>query len=161
MRLVNDSAYERDITGCFVLGWDRCCIPSMQAEVVQLLAGDKCLGEHLHGLCVNVTDDRFCKFHGGSPVFCLKEDRYAQVAFLSTREHCNHSDSLDMFTSVVPFHAWIMGVVLHNAPIVVSKGESQYLTRLSRFNWLIMALLVCISSLVVLIKVLRSRFRVL
>lgn len=160
MRLVNDSGYEKETTGCLVLGWDRFRVPPVRAEVVPLLDREMCVGDDLHGLCVNTTDDRFCKFHSGSPVLCLREESFSQLAFLSGRKHCNQSDSLVTFTSIALSHEWIMRVVHHNTPKVESQGESRYLNRLSRFNWLVMAILVFICSVVILIKVLRSRFRV-
>nr|XP_029715121.1 serine protease 42-like [Aedes albopictus]XP_029721813.1 serine protease 42-like [Aedes albopictus] len=160
MRLLNDSVELQKMTSCLMVGWDRNQIAPNHLKPVDLLPSDKCSDKPAQSICSNGTnDDQLCRFNEGSPLLCLHEEKFVQVGFLSSRKDCDSGNSSTVISSVVHFNEWMLDVIQHKNLVKDLQNEKGYLRRLSRFNWLILAVLVFVASVVILIQVLRARFR--
>uniref|UniRef100_A0A023EMH1 Putative trypsin n=1 Tax=Aedes albopictus TaxID=7160 RepID=A0A023EMH1_AEDAL len=160
MRLLNNSVDLQRMTRCPMVGWDRNQITPNHLKPVHLLPSNKCSDKPAQSLCFNGTnDDQLCHFNEGSPVLCLHEEKFVQVGFVSSRKGCDSGNSSIGISSVVHFNEWMLDVIQHKNLVKDLQNEKGYLRRLSRFNWLILAVLVFVASLVILIQVLKARFR--
>ncbi|EAT33161.1 AAEL014579-PA [Aedes aegypti] len=160
MKLANDSAELQKMSDCLMVGWDRSQRAPNHLKPVDL-PSEKCFDKISQSLCLNETDDQLCKFREGSPMLCVHQEKFVQVGFLSGIENCDSENTSYAVSSVVHFHEWMMNVIQHKNLIQDLQSEKGYLRRLSRFNWLILAVLVFVASVVILIQVLRSRFRLM
>ncbi|XP_062551733.1 mite allergen Der p 3-like [Armigeres subalbatus] len=159
MRLANNSADLENLTDCVIVGWNYNQRISKQLQSVDLLPNDKCSDQVPQSLCMNETDNRLCEFPEGSPLLCVKQEQYLQAGYMSGRKQCDTTNASFIVSGVADFHEWIMDVVHHKNLVKDLQNGKGYLKRLSRFNWLIFASLFFVISLVVLIQVLRSRFK--